>query len=595
LAIIDIGESGVQPMSFGAERFWITYNGEIYNYLELREELASKGVRFITGSDTEVILAAYSVWKHDALAKLRGMFAFALYDRHEAKLFLARDRFGIKPLYFTRNAHGFAAGSEIKQLLPLSGVTPRINPRRAYDYLAGGLSDQSADTLFADVSQLLPGTWMEIDLPSRTFRQGEWYKLPPAGTIHLSAEDASARFLDLLQESVRFHIRADVEVGSCLSGGLDSSALVTLMAKHLESQHGGHRQNTVTACFEGTHVDETCYADAVREATGVRAHAVRPRAEDIMQDVRRIVWHQDEPYGSLSIHAQYHVFAEARANNLKVMLDGQGADEILAGYHGVYDLQLAHLLKSWRMVAALRLAAQRKAMLGVPLRSQAQGAAQELSRFGNAPVRATLGLGARLRRKMRSACGISTEPWLEADAFGISGNHDVFGRAFSDASMEPPTDIASLCVGMATAGNLRMLLHWEDRNSMAHGVEARVPFLDHPLVEFAIGLGSDHKLVDGWTKWILRDAMKDKLPDFVRLRRDKLGFATPEAVWMRGPLRNEIAAAIEDTQRRFPEQFRTGATAAMAADMFEGRRPVDFSLWRLACFGIWAECFGATF
>jgi len=593
LAIIDTGAGGVQPMSYADERYWITYNGEIYNYLELREELQAKGYQFITHSDTEVILAAYAAWKTDALSRLRGMFALAIHDRNDGTTLLARDRFGIKPLYISSTAKGFAAGSEIKQLLMLPDVSRRINPRRAYDFLASGIQDHSAETTFSDVSQILPGEWLKIDATGE-ITTGRWYQLPEPGSLRLSKVEASEQFLALLQDSVRIHLRADVEVGSCLSGGLDSSTLVMLMAEQLEKLGSGGNLNAVTARFEGTAVDETKYADMVSAAAKARSHAARPRPEDIMQEAADIVWHQDEPYGSTSIHAQWHVFAAARANGLKVMLDGQGADEILAGYHGAYDVRFAELLRQWKLAAAYILASRRAAWLGVPISAQMASGASRLTASAPAPLRIPLTMMAGFARKSR-ASQISTEPWLRYSGFGLSQPYSVFDRALADADLPPANDIANLCLALTQVGNVRMLLHWEDRNSMAHGVEARVPFLDHPLVEFAIAIGGEHKLVDGWTKWVLRSAMKNRLPEEVRLRKDKLGFATPEAAWLRGPLRKSILDAIDATRNRFPEQFSQSGLDAIVDDMLERRRTLDFTPWRVACFGIWAERFGASF
>lgn len=595
LAIIDTGDGGIQPMSYGEGRYWITYNGEIYNYLELREELRQSGLSFATESDTEVILAAYSLWGRAALSRLRGMFALALYDRSAGTLLLARDRYGIKPLYYHVQGRRLVAGSEIKQLLSTPGVTRSINPRRAYDFLAGGMLDHATETMFGDVVQLAPGSWLELNTTSGALSQGVWYKLPEPGSLTLSEDAAAEKFLELLQDSVNKHLRADVEVGSCLSGGLDSSALVMLMSEQLRELGSSDLLNTVTARFEGTSVDETSYADMVAQAAHAQSHAARPKPEDVLDEAREIVWHQDEPYGSTSIHAQWHVFKVARQNRLKVMLDGQGADEILAGYHGVYDLRLAELGRQWRLIAALRFASQRAQLQNVSIAAQGSLLASSLAHGGPPAMRAPLAAVAWLRRKGRAAAGVSVAPWLDVHAFGLEKPYDVFQRAVSDAGLPPPSSIGELCAALTGVGNVRMLLHWEDRNSMAHGVEARVPFLDHPLVEFAIALGGEHKLVDGWTKSILRKAMKGRLPEAVRMRRDKLGFATPEAEWMRGPLRKRFSDAVNATQRRFPEHFPSSALTAMVEDMLDGRRPMEFAPWRVACFGIWAERFGTSF
>ncbi|MBS0274821.1 MAG: asparagine synthase (glutamine-hydrolyzing) [Proteobacteria bacterium] len=594
LAIIDTGDSGHQPMSYADNRYWITYNGEIYNYLELREELRARGCTFRTQSDTEVVLAAYATFGRECLSKLRGMFAFAIYDTKTGTLFLARDRFGIKPLYFVQTPRGFAAGSEIKQLLLLDDVSSRINPRRAYDFLVGGLLNHSSETLFDDVTQLGAGEWLELDRTGK-LTNCRWYRLPALGSIQLRKNEASDRFLHLLQETVRLHLRADVEVGSCLSGGLDSSTLVMLMAEQLQAVGRGGNLNTVTARFEGTAVDETPYADEVAKAAHARMHAARPVPADVLDEAKTIVWHQDEPYGSTSIHAQWHVFAAARAQGLKVMLDGQGADEILAGYHGAYDTRYAELVRNWRLLAALILARRRSQWFGNPMGRQLAAGASQLAGQSPAVLRRPLTLAAGLIGRGQGSHPSAEEPWLNLNAFGLTQPLNVWNQAMEDAGLPAVSGLGTLCNSLIQAGNVRMLLHWEDRNSMAHGVEARVPFLDHPLVEFCIAIGSEHKLVNGWTKWILRDAMKGRLPEAVRLRKDKLGFATPEAAWLRGPLLKPIEDAIERTMHLFPEHFSASNTRMLVADMLQGRRPLDFTPWRIACFGIWADRFGARF
>lgn len=594
LAIIDTGDGGIQPMSYADGRYWITYNGEIYNYLELREELRAGGCTFRTQSDTEVILAAYATFGRDCVSKLRGMFAFGIHDTKAGTLFLARDRFGIKPLYYVQTPSGFAAGSEIKQLLMLGDVSSRINPRRAYDFLAGGLLNHSTETLFADVRQLNSGEWLELDRTGSA-EVGRWYRLPEPGSIQVGRREASDRFLHLMQDAVRLHLRADVEVGSCLSGGLDSSTLVMLMAEQLQAVGHGDNLNTVTARFEGTAVDETGYADMVAKAAQARMHAARPRPEDVLDEAQRIVWHQDEPYGSTSIHAQWHVFKAARAQGLKVMLDGQGADEILAGYHGAYETRYSELIHNWQLLAAVILAVRRSQWFGNPLGRQLANGALQLAGSSPSALRRPLVLAAGVLGRGPGVPAFRDEPWLKTDAFGLSQPLNVWNQAMEDAGLPAASGLGTLCNSLIQAGNVRMLLHWEDRNSMAHGVEARVPFLDHPLVEFCIGIGSEHKLVDGWTKWVLRDAMKGRLPEPVRLRKDKLGFATPEAAWLRGPLRNAVEDAIEHTMRLFPDQFSGTGTRALLADMLDGRRPLDFTPWRIACFGIWADRFGAHF
>ena len=320
--------------------------------------------------------------------------------------------------------------------------------------------------------------------------------------------------------------------------------------------------------------------DMLVAKTGAQAHFIFPRAEDVFARASDITWHQDEPFGSTSIFAQWCVFEAARAAGVKVMLDGQGADELLAGYHSFFPIYLAELARSARLLTLGRTIAARREMHG-------QGYGGQLLRlaFSLAPDRIK-GLARRTHR------GQVQHGWLSSQALAeLDRQPTALETAAASLGLEPPRDIASLCLVMAHASNLPMLLHWEDRNSMAHGIEARVPFLDPPLADFALALGNRHKLAGADTKRVLRRAMADILPRGVSERRDKLGFATPEAVWMRGPLRGLVEDGVERTLRILPGLLDPVGTRRFAADMLDGRAPVDFTLWRIVSLGLWAERF----
>jgi asparagine synthase (glutamine-hydrolysing) len=587
LAIIDVSNAGLQPMADPSGRYQLVYNGELYNYLELREELEARGEIFLTETDTEVLLRAYMLWGEAVLDRFRGMFAFIIWDELNKRLFAARDRFGIKPLYLIATAHGVAFASEIKQLLQLPGLPGRMNLARVYDFLASGISDHTAETMFDGVMQLRGGECAVVDAS----REGplevqvrRWYAILDASrSLTLSEHEAANQFRELLMDSVRIHLRSDVALGSCLSGGLDSSSLVCLMAAMLGSSRGGAKVNTVSACYTEPSVDETPFMDAVVRHTCAQSHYVFPRAEDIFARASDITWHQDEPFGSSSIFAQWCVFAEARRAGIKVMLDGQGADEQLAGYHSSFSYYLSSLARQGRWLMLVSTIAARSRRHGVSVGEQLQRLLVPLF---------SPWLAAILRRQRRS---LAQHNWLESSvlhpfarqptAFEVA--HEVLGlpRAF---------DIATLCVTLTFASNLQMLLHWEDRNSMAHSVEARVPFVDHRLVEFSLMLGNDHKIVGADTKRVLRGAMSGILPDVILNRQDKLGFATPEEAWFRGPLRHLTHEAIQATLTRYPYLFNVDGTKRLVADMLNGIRPVDFTLWRIVNLGIWGERFGVS-
>ncbi|RUP14043.1 MAG: asparagine synthase (glutamine-hydrolyzing) [Methylobacterium sp.] len=585
LAIIDVSDAGLQPMSDISGRYKLIFNGEIYNYIELREELRTKGEIFHTESDSEVLLRSYMVWGFDCLHKLRGMFAFLIWDEREKLLFAARDRFGIKPLYVFEGTGGFAFASEIKQLVGLKGWSGRMNVARVHDFLSAGVSDHTAETMFEGVRQLRGGEQaiVRADGPVPRAEIRRWYPAT-AGDLHLTESEASARFRDLLDASVRLHLRSDVSIGSCLSGGLDSSAIVCLMARDLPP---GTALNTVSACYPNKEVDEKPFMDAVVGRTGATPHFVYPRADDVFDRAAEITWHQDEPFGSSSIFAQWCVFEEARKAGIKVMLDGQGADEQLAGYHGAFGYHLVALRQQRKIGQIVRTIIERRRYHGAPMSPPVREHVLPLLPAGLASW-----IGTKLPPPVPQP---PYYDWLSGPLIRAAGNpQGPLALATASLDLPPIIDVRTLCLTLTYASNLQMLLHWEDRNSMAHSIEARVPFLDHPLVEFNLALGNRHKVVGGDTKRVLRRAMDGVLPSTVRHRRDKLGFSTPEEAWFRGPLRERVVAGIEASLTRYPDLFDPAATRALASDMLEGRRAVDFTLWRIVNLGIWGEKFNVT-
>lgn len=585
LAIIDVSDAGLQPMADASGRYQLVFNGEIYNYLELREEMRAKGEVFVSDSDSEVLLRAYMLWGEDALPRLRGMFAFLIWDDRDKSLFAARDRYGIKPLYLFSTPRGAAFASEIKQLLGLPGLSGRMNVARVHDFLASGISDHTAETMYDCVMQLRGGECARIDAGRSgavTVAVRRWYP-PAAGELSISESEAAERFRAALTESVKLHLRSDVPVGSCLSGGLDSSAIVCLMSQMMVSDAGGARVNTVSACYAEKSVDEKPFMDAVVAHAHTEPHFIFPKADDVFQRASDITWHQDEPFGSTSIFAQWCVFEEARRVGVKVMLDGQGADEQLAGYHGGFSYYMADLTRRRQFGQLLRTMVERNRYHGTSIYQQFRDHLVPLLPANFAGM---------LRRQHRA---LTQHDWLGTDVLREQGNPmTAFQLAGHTLDLPQVTDIRSLCMTMTYGSNLAMLLHWEDRNSMAHSIEARVPFLDHPLVEFTLALGNDHKIVGGDTKRVLRRAMKDVLPETVRERRDKLGFATPEEIWFRGPLRGLVEDGIEKTLARYPGLMNPNGVRALAKEALDGERPLDFTLWRIVNLGIWGERMGAT-
>jgi asparagine synthase (glutamine-hydrolysing) len=565
-------------------RYWIVFNGEIYNYIELREDLRKQGYCFESQSDTEVILAAFQAWGTQCLDRFNGMFAMLLFDRSEGKLLAARDRFGIKPLYYWVSPLGeLAFASEIKQFTVLPGWAAEINGQRAYDYLAWGLTDHTHETLFSGVFQVRPGTLLEVNVsespagqsrsaPGRPLPTSQWYTLTPRPFTG-SFEDAAEQFRDIFTQAVCLRLRSDVPVGSCLSGGIDSSSIVCTMERLLAAGGDNGAQRTFSACADVERYDERRFIDEVVRATRVEARYVYPSLPDLFAVLDRISWHQDEPFGSTSIFAQWCVFRLAAESGVTVMLDGQGSDEQLAGYHSFFAPRLTGLLKRREFAqldAELRAVKQLHGIRGP--------AALKLIMSMLLP-RAIRPLA----RRVASRTPVSPT-WLNAPRLGAAPEDPYARRGAITDSVE------ALSHAQLTSTNLQMLLHWEDRNSMAHSIEARLPFLDFNLVEFALGLPEEYKLALGMTKRVLREAMRGVLPESIRQRTDKLGFVTPEEVW----LREREPRAFESLLKGAISNS-AGVLNASLLTKFErivsGDEPFSFVVWRAISFASWMKTF----
>lgn len=582
LAIIATDSSGLQPLSFGDGRFWIVFNGEIYNYRELRQELKDYGQVFSTLTDTEVILAAYAEWGTACLQKFNGMFSLVLLDKRENKLLIARDRFGVKPLYVYQTERGFALASEIKQFTTLPGFQAKLNEPRLRDFFLSGVIDHTHQTFFSGVTQLRGGEFILLDLakwrPGQTLAGERWHFMPNADTYQPSLEEAIERFEDLMRDSVKLRLRADVPVGSCLSGGLDSSTIVSL-AHDLRGGKAGAGHHTFTCAFDDPGLDEWSYAQAVIERCGNISHVIRPSAEDLWSSIDAMVWHQDEPFGSTSIFAQWSVFKQAHEAGITVMLDGQGADETLAGYHTTFGAALASHMErgdigtAWRELRAIRR--RHKTPLERLLILAASSAPE---------LQVLLPL---MRPFMTKA--VNEPLWITKSL--LENDLQSYRAATAPARAPGESPLGHLCSVQLSTTSVPMLLHFEDRNSMAHSIEARVPFLDYRLVEFAIALGDMHKIVDGETKILLRRAMKSVLPEKIQNRQDKLGFPTPEQRWFRGELREPVRRACMETIAAYPTLFDSDKACQTVNGVLDGDLPFSNSAWRIMCFGRWAQRF----
>ncbi|MGV1003184.1 MAG: asparagine synthase (glutamine-hydrolyzing) [Candidatus Nanopelagicales bacterium] len=574
LSILDLSPTGHQPMSDAAGDIWLVFNGEIYNFVELRAQLIGLGHRFFGNSDTEVLLAAYREWGVEALPRLRGMFGFVLVDLRTGSALLARDRFGIKPLYYSRTADGgLAVASEIKSLV--IGQPPVVNGRRLYDFLNFAIHDHTTETMFAGVEQVPAGGYLHLLLADpAVFTPQRWWQLR-AGEFRGDLTEAGRQYAGLLRVAVDEHLRSDVPVGSCLSGGLDSSTIVSLMAEELAARGGGEPLRTFTATSIDAKLDESGWAQLVVERTGAEAFQVEPDMAGLPDLLPQLVWHQDEPFGSTSILAQWEVFGLAQRSRTTVLLDGQGADEQLAGYTYYFGYRLAELASRGQLGQLRReLAALTR------LHPEALRRALMLTGYLSVPP----GVGRRAGRLI-GAPGQDPDSWLSREALGVAGFPDPLEEVGARTR-----SVRDLALAQLTASNLPMLLRYEDRDSMAHSIEARVPFLDHRVVEFAVSLPSEQLISDGMTKRVLREAVRDVVPEPIRTRVDKIGFATAEERWMRANaavVRGMLSEAID---------LLGGVVTPDALQRYDaviaGRAGFDYWIWRIISAGAWVQRFG---
>ena len=573
LAIVDLTPLGHQPMGTTDGRYWITYNGEVYNALELRRELCALGAEFRSTSDTEVVLEAYRHWGPSCLERFNGMFAFAIWDGRTHQLFCARDRFGIKPFYYREAGARFLFASEIKALRcdPTYRVVP--NDRVVYDYLTEALHDHTSETFYAGIRQLAPGEWLTVRVDDS--RRGHhalgltrhhWYRLPE-GKLTLRSEDAAPVLRDLIQDSVRLELRADVPVGSCLSGGLDSSTIVCLMSRLLPQ--GAPPPQTFSSCHGDPRYDERPFIQVVVADTGVINHEVIPDPVALYGDLPAVLRQQEEPVAGTSVLAQWAVMRAAGEAGVKVLLDGQGADETLLGYPGYLGSRLADLAGNGRWIEGMREWRAWRRIHG----SLHRTAAANLVRGFLSDV-SSRWLRARITGE---------RTWLP---------RDFAGRAEGDRLEDPRRRMRS---GAALDAHIRRsiqrdlpgLLHYEDRNAMAFSIEARVPFLDHRIVEWLLMLPVEQKLHRGITKVVLREAMNGVLPERIRMRTDKMGFVTPEDAWLRTAWRPQIESLLASETMRARPYWKAPVLKEWYRRYCERRIAIAPTVWRWVNLELW--------
>jgi asparagine synthase (glutamine-hydrolysing) len=578
LSILDLTTSGWQPMSTADHRYHLVFNGEIYNYLELRRELEKLGVIFRSNSDTEVLLEALAQWGESCLTRLVGMFAFALFDARERTIFLARDFFGIKPLYYGNWKSGLVFASEIKTLLHFPGVSRKANAARCHQYLYSGRTDDGSETMFADIRQLPPAHWMRISIESTEWPEPIRYWEPGGEElIDIPYDEAVKNVRELMMRNIDLHLRSDVPVGAALSGGLDSSIIVAAM-RHLSGPKA--EIHTFTYIEPDSAVDEEKWADLINAETRAHPHKISLHPENLRHDFESLIRMQDQPFGSTSIYAQYAIFRAAGQSGIKVMLDGQGADEIFGGYTQFLAAKLASMLRKRNWLKATRFIESLRKLPGVSV---------PFVLF----TTGTYFLPEEFHALARRCAGRS----FEMNSLKLSWFHERGIRPNGDlgAHLHGKRALVETLRQDLTVSTLPSLLRYEDQNSMAHSVESRVPFLTPALVKFVYSLPEEFIISDdGRRKRVLRDAMTGIVPEAILQRRDKIGFATAEQNWLK-QLRPWILEILgSETAREIPFLL----PEAMLKDYDKvcgGRRRFNFRIWRWINFIEWVRRKNLTF
>jgi asparagine synthase (glutamine-hydrolysing) len=589
LAILDLSDRGLQPMSAGASGAWIVFNGEIYNHLELRAELEARGRFFNTRTDTEVLLQSYLEWGEDCLERLEGMFAFAIWDGGRGRLFCARDRVGIKPFYYATPGEHFIFASEIKGLLPFPGLQATADDEAVLGFLVHGNCDYRERTILRNVTALPAAHALTLDLASRRLHRWCYWKPEPSSEWDgLTDATRIEQLRELLVGTTRSHLISDVRAGSCLSGGLDSSAVVGLIGKLWREQPEaasaiGDQFYTFTSCYEYPELDERSYALDMAHAIGATPCLVFPSPADFWEGFGQMAWHQDMPFSGMSFYAQWRVMRAAKEAGVKVLLDGQGGDEVFGGYAKFRYAYLASLLRAGRLGTAGREAWASLMQRDLYLLDVRQG-----YRYLPRQLRGLLGVDSLLQRVVRADWNSTVD--------GESTPATRWWRHAAGASGKSPgTIMQAIQIEDILVDTLPLILRMEDRSSMAFSIEARVPLLDHKLVEYGLSLPDHLKIQGGFSKVAVRQATRGLMPEGVRLRRTKLGFAGADRRWLDGDLRPQVTELISDKLRceRFVdpgplrEWYRSARGRGTSAEAYG-------SLFRVLSLEMWMRAFNVT-
>jgi asparagine synthase (glutamine-hydrolysing) len=518
LAIIDLTEKACQPMHYADGRYTIVYNGEIYNYVELKNDLLKKGYSFQSNSDTEVLLAIFDNKKEKCLDELDGMFAFAIWDEKEKKLFCARDRFGEKPFFYYHDKNLFVFASEMKALWS-AGIDKIISRKRVFEYLLyKTISNyhEPENTFYENIKQLPPAHFLYLSPASPKIEAKKYWDIDISRKSTMSFKNACEEFNRLFFDSLSKRMRSDVAIGTSLSGGLDSSTIVCSLHRMFPAL----KMSTFSAVFPGFERDESKYIYIVLNKTGFSGFEISPKVDEIISFFEKISYHQEEPFGSASIMIQYFVMNLAKKNGVKVLLDGQGADETLAGYYPTWESYLSRLI----LKNPFLFKKEYKAFLNNPQSGWNLTLLKLITRA--------------LFYYPQTKIGNIRRSFIASDNKFFNGIHPDLVHQFKGKSKNTnfrPPDLKKYLYHLTMKNGLYDLLRYADRNSMANSIEVRLPFLNHKLVEFLFTLPENYLIQNGWSKYILRESMNGILPYEIQWRKEKVGYEAPQANWLSTP------------------------------------------------------------
>lgn len=579
LSIIDVSDHGHQPFKDPSGRYFLILNGEIYNYIELKEILVQKGYKFTSASDTEVLLYLYLEYKEKCLEMLNGMWAFVILDTVSNTLFGSRDRFGVKPFYYYLDNKNFIFSSEIKGMIKAPQISREINKEAAFDYLTNGRLSDNVSTLFKNVIELEPSTYFSLDLNNFKFSSGSYYSLKFNASWEKFDNEKSENYVREIREkifnSVNLRLRSDVKVGSCLSGGVDSSSIVCVIDELLKKNkisQVGDIQKVFTSCYPDSTIDETGWAAIVADSTASEWFKTFPTSAGLMEDLEKLVYVQDVPFGSTTIYSQYKVMQLASENGVKVLLDGQGGDELFTGYTYFMRPFYNEMLKNLEFSSLIN---EYKSIQNSPISKSDVIKALTMTT-------AKLAMPAFVKRKLFSMK--VRENYLLNKNF-----YREYEPRLDLGKLIEITDLNHALHDQFTKTSLKELLKYEDRNSMNFSIEARTPFADDPdLIDYVFSIPSSYKIHNGWTKYLLRESMKGIIPDVIRNRTDKLGFATPEYNWLTS-IKDDLKDYFTDDLNEYME---TSKIVNNWNSIFDGQSKTGFTnIWRFINFAVWKKVY----